>query len=68
MASAVVAAVSWTVWRPLDSALGRSFAAQLVSLGLALAAAVVTYVACCRLLNVRELKTLLSLRTRLRRA
>ena len=68
VASAVVAAVSWTVWRPLDSALGRSFAAQLVSLGLALAAAVVTYVACCRLLNVRELKTLLSLRTRLRRA
>ena len=34
VASAVVAAVAWSVWRPLDSALGRSFPAQVVSLGL----------------------------------
>jgi putative peptidoglycan lipid II flippase len=67
VASAVVAAVAWTVWRPLDSALGRSFGAQLVSLGLALTAAVLTYLACCRLLQVRELNAFASLRTRLRR-
>jgi putative peptidoglycan lipid II flippase len=68
VASAVVAAVAWTVWRPLDSALGRSFAGQLVSLGVALAAAIATYLLCCKLLQVRELKGLGSLRTRLRRA
>ena len=68
VASAVVAAVAWTVWRPLDSALGRSFGAQLVSLGFALAAAVLTYVGCCKLLQVRELGAVLSLRTRIRAA
>ncbi len=68
VASAVVAAVSWTVWRPLDSALGRSFPAQVVSLGLALAAAIAVYLGSCRLLQVREMDALLSLRSRLRRA
>src|SRR5262245_54575545 len=68
VASAFVAAVSWVVWRPLDDALGRSFVAQLVSLGLALAAAVAAYLGACRLLQVRELDVLLSLRARFRRA
>ena len=69
VASAVVAAVSWLVWRPLDSVLGRSFPAQLVSLGAALLAAVAAYVLCCRLLRVRELDALLALSRRvLRRA
>ena len=68
VASAVVGAVSWTVWRPLDSELGRSFPAQVVSLGLALTAAVAVYLGSCRLLQVREMDTLLSLRSRLRRA
>ena len=36
IASALVAGVSYGVWRPLDSLLGRSFPGQLVSLGLAL--------------------------------
>ena len=67
-ASAAVAVVAWTIWHPLDSALGRTFPAQVASLGTALLAAVLTYLACCRLLRVRELETLLSLRTRLRRA
>jgi putative peptidoglycan lipid II flippase len=67
-ASAVVAAVAWFVWHPLDSALGRSFPAQVVSLGTALAAAVVAYTLGCRLLRVQELDSVLSLRTRLRRA
>ena len=66
--SAVVAAVAWLVWKPLDSALGHSFGAQVVSLGLALAASIVTYLVGCRALHVRELDTLLSLRSRFRRA
>jgi putative peptidoglycan lipid II flippase len=64
--SAVVAAVAWFVWQPLDSALGRSFVAQVVSLGLALAAATVTYLVGCRALRVRELDTLTSVWGRLR--
>jgi hypothetical protein len=55
------------VWRPLDSALGRSIPAQAVSLGAALTASVLVYLVACRLLRVRELDTLLSLRSRLRR-
>jgi putative peptidoglycan lipid II flippase len=66
--SAVVAVVAWLVWKPLDSALGHSFGAQVVSLGLALAASTVTYLVGCRALHVRELDTLLSLRSRFRRA
>ncbi|MDX6454525.1 MAG: putative peptidoglycan lipid flippase [Gaiellaceae bacterium] len=68
VASAVVAAVSWAIWRPLDSTLGRSFPAQVVSLGTALTAAIAVYLICCRLLRVRELDALLSLRNRLRGA
>jgi putative peptidoglycan lipid II flippase len=68
VASALVGAVAWTIWRPLDSTLGRSFPAQLVSLGAALGAAIVVYLVCARLLQVRELDVLLSLRSRLRRA
>jgi putative peptidoglycan lipid II flippase len=66
--SAVVAGVSYAIWKPLDSALGHSFGAQVVSLGLALAAAGITFFVGCRTLRVRELDTLLSLRSRLRRA
>jgi putative peptidoglycan lipid II flippase len=68
VASAVVAAVSWSVWRPLDSALGRTVPAQVVSLGTALAAAIAVYFFSCKLLQVRELDAVLSLRQRLRRA
>jgi putative peptidoglycan lipid II flippase len=68
VASTVVAAVAWSVWRPLDDALGRTFPAQAVSLGTALAAAIAVYVVSCRLLQVQELDAVLSLRSRLRRA
>jgi len=67
LASAAVAGISWIVWKPLDSALGHSFGAQVVSLGLALAAAVFTYFLACRALRVRELEAVVSL-TRRRRA
>jgi putative peptidoglycan lipid II flippase len=62
LASAVVAGVSYAVWRPLDAALGRSFGAQVVSLGLALAAAVGVYYVGCRALRVQELESIRRLR------
>ena len=68
VASAVVAAVAWYVWHPLDASLGRSLPAQVVSLGAALTAAVLVYLGMCRLLRVRELDVLFSLRSRLRRS
>jgi putative peptidoglycan lipid II flippase len=64
VASAAVAAVAYGVWEPLDSALGRSFGGQAVSLGLALAASAAVYLGACRLVGVRELEVLLSLRRR----
>jgi putative peptidoglycan lipid II flippase len=67
-ASIALAAVCYAVWRPLDDVLGRSFGAQLLSLGTALAAGLIAYGISCRLLGVRELDALLSLRSRLRRA
>jgi putative peptidoglycan lipid II flippase len=68
IASAAVAAVAWFVWHPLDDALGRSFPAQVVSLGLALAASTAVYFGACSALQVREMRALLSLRGRLRGA
>jgi putative peptidoglycan lipid II flippase len=63
-ASACVAVVSYTVWKLLDSALGRSLPGQAASLGLALVAGGLAYWGACRLLRVRELQALLSLRSR----
>ena len=68
VASAVLAAVAYPVWRGLDGALGRSFGGQVLSVGAALSAGAVAYLVSCRLLRVRELEALLSLRARLRRA
>jgi putative peptidoglycan lipid II flippase len=67
-ASAVLGAVSYGIWRLLDDALGRSFPAQLLSLGAALVVGGVVYLIACRALRVREMAALLSLRDRFRRA
>jgi putative peptidoglycan lipid II flippase len=64
LASAALAAVAYFVWLGLDHALGRSLGAQIVSLGSALIAGFGVYVLACRLLGVRELDALLSLRRR----
>jgi putative peptidoglycan lipid II flippase len=64
VASAVLAAVSWWVWYLLDSALGQSLPAQIVSLGVGLALGGVAFLGSCRLLGVRELETMLRLRRR----
>jgi putative peptidoglycan lipid II flippase len=63
LASAVLAAVAYGVWRGLDEELGRSLAAQIGSVGTALAAGVLAYGISCRLLGVRELQALLWLRS-----
>ena len=55
-----LAVVAHAVWTWLDSALGRSFGAQIVSLLLALAAARGVYLGVCLLLGVRELRPLRS--------
>ena len=66
-ATSVLAAVAFGLWYVLDDALGRSFGGQVVSLGSALLAGAAAYLVFCRLLGVRELEPLLSLRARLRR-
>jgi putative peptidoglycan lipid II flippase len=68
IASAVFGLVAYTVWWALDEALGRSFGAQLVSLSAALLVGAAAYLFSCRLLGVRELNALLSLRARSRPA
>jgi putative peptidoglycan lipid II flippase len=66
LASIPLALVSYGVWWSLDQALGRSFLGQLVSLSAALAAGGAAYLFSCRLLRVRELNALLTLRARSR--
>jgi putative peptidoglycan lipid II flippase len=67
VAAFVVAGVSFAVWWPLDEVLGRSFGAQVASVGSALVAAGAAYLVSCRLLGVREIEPLLTLRDGLRR-
>jgi putative peptidoglycan lipid II flippase len=68
LASIVLAAVAFVVWWGLDRALGRGFLGQLVSLSIALTIGAASYLLACRLLGVREMQTLLSLRTRFTRS
>jgi putative peptidoglycan lipid II flippase len=67
VAAAVAGAVAFAVWKPLDSAAGRSLVGQLASLVPALAAAAAAYLLAARAARVREMQALLSLRGRLRR-
>jgi putative peptidoglycan lipid II flippase len=64
LASAVLAAVGWGVWHLLNSALGQSLPAQIVSLGFGLLVGYGAFFGACRLLGVHELETLLRLRRR----
>ena len=66
VAAAVLAGVAYGVWAGLDAALGQSFGAQVVAVGGALLTGTAAYLFSCRLLGVRELDALLSLRLRLR--
>jgi putative peptidoglycan lipid II flippase len=64
VASTVMAAVAYGVWRGLDEVLGRGVAMQAISLLTALFIAAVVYLLTARVLRVRELEALLALRRR----
>jgi putative peptidoglycan lipid II flippase len=68
IAAVLLAGATYATWRVLDDALGRSLAAQIVSLGAALGIGLAVYIASCRALGVRELDALLALRIRRRPA
>ena len=62
VAAVVSAFVAVVVWWGVDEALGRSVVGQVLSVGLALAAGTVAYLAASRALGVRELGSLFALR------
>ncbi len=69
VASALLAGVSWVVWKGLDSLLGRSLPAQIVSVGLALAIGIALYakvVLTMRIPEARQIESLLLERMRRR--
>jgi putative peptidoglycan lipid II flippase len=67
-ASAALGAVAYGVWWVLDDVFERDFLGQVISVGGGVSAGGAVYLAACRLLGVREIETLLSLRARFRRA
>ena len=68
VASAVLGAVAYGVWRGIDSVVGGRFVAQAVALAGGIAAGVVAYAFSARLLGIREIDPLLGLRARFRRS
>jgi putative peptidoglycan lipid II flippase len=56
LASLALAAASYGVWDGLDSALGEALPAEIVSLGLGLAAGALVYLGAARLLRIAELE------------
>jgi putative peptidoglycan lipid II flippase len=61
IASAALAAVGWVVWDLLDTALGRSTVAQIISLGMGLGLGAVAYFAVAWILRIAELEQILRL-------
>jgi putative peptidoglycan lipid II flippase len=69
IASALLAGVSWVVWRLLDDVLGVSLPAQILSVGAAAAAGVLVYVRAVLVMRIPEAHQVSSLiRSRLGRA
>jgi putative peptidoglycan lipid II flippase len=62
LASCALAGVAYGAWWVLDEGLGDGFAAQVVAVGVSLAAGGGAYLGACWLLRVRELRALLALR------
>ena len=54
VASAIMAALAWLVWHLLDSLLGRSLPAQVVSVGLGISAGIVVYAKLVLVMRIRE--------------
>ena len=67
-ASAVLGAVALGVWYGIDAVVCRGFLGQLLSVGGAALAGGAAYLGACRVLGVREMQALLSLRARFRRS
>jgi putative peptidoglycan lipid II flippase len=61
VAAAILAVVAFGTWWVLDELVGRALWAQILSVGMALAAGGAAYLVVCRLMRVRELDTLLDL-------
>jgi putative peptidoglycan lipid II flippase len=68
VASAVLALVTYGVWRGIDAVVGQGFVAQAVALVGGIAAGAAAYAFSARLLGIREIDTLLGLRARFRRS
>jgi putative peptidoglycan lipid II flippase len=69
LATALMAAIGWAVWWGLDKALGRTFIAQLVSLGIALLVASAIYAKVVLMMRIPEARQVDELiRRRLQRA
>jgi putative peptidoglycan lipid II flippase len=64
VAAVAAAAVAFVVWYGVDDWLGRSLGAQVVSMASALAGGALVYAGAARALRIRELETLLLLRSR----
>jgi len=64
VASALLAGVSWLIWDQLDAVLGRSTPAQIVSLGVALAAGGLVYLGAILALRLPEARQLLAVARR----
>ena len=68
LATVIMAAVAWGLWKGLDSLLGASFIAQLVSLGIAGVAACFLYAKLALAMRIPEARQIDQLiRQRLRR-
>ncbi len=66
VATVYCAAAAFGIWWPLDQLLGRSLPAQVVSVGLALAAGGGAYLAAGRILQLSDMEVLASLADRMR--
>ncbi|HEX5559610.1 MAG TPA: murein biosynthesis integral membrane protein MurJ [Gaiellales bacterium] len=66
VATVYCAAAAFGIWWPLDELLGRSLPAQIVSVGLALAAGGGAYLAAGRILQLSDMEVLASLADRMR--
>jgi hypothetical protein len=64
VAASLAAAACYFSWWPLDHRLGRGEPAQVVSVGTGIVVATVVYLAAARVLGIREMQALLSLRGR----
>jgi len=66
LASLALAAVGWVTWDVLDSALGRSTVAQIISLGTGMVLGAVAYLGVAWMLRIAELEQILRLLRRRR--